>query len=99
MVTACLNYPEVRQILDSPNLAHFVTLMKDGSPQITPVSSQGSIPDEEVCQNDLRRFEKRECRGRSTSAGEREGVPSHQNTLYFGRSRLRRMRSGHVPYN
>jgi PPOX class probable F420-dependent enzyme len=29
--------PEVRWILDAPNLAHFVTLMKDGSPQVTPV--------------------------------------------------------------
>jgi PPOX class probable F420-dependent enzyme len=29
--------PEQRAIVDAPNLAHFVTLMKDGSPQITPV--------------------------------------------------------------
>jgi len=28
---------EVRQLIESPNLAHFVTLMKDGSPQVTPV--------------------------------------------------------------
>ncbi|HEY4685631.1 MAG TPA: PPOX class F420-dependent oxidoreductase [Dehalococcoidia bacterium] len=26
-----------RQLIDEPNLAHFVTLMPDGSPQITPV--------------------------------------------------------------
>jgi PPOX class probable F420-dependent enzyme len=28
---------EVRELLDEPNLAHFVTLMKNGSPQVTPV--------------------------------------------------------------
>jgi PPOX class probable F420-dependent enzyme len=28
---------DVRDLLDAPNLAHFVTLMKDGSPQVTPV--------------------------------------------------------------
>ena len=28
---------EVKDLLDGPNLAHFVTLMKDGSPQVTPV--------------------------------------------------------------
>jgi PPOX class probable F420-dependent enzyme len=28
---------EVRSFLEEPNLAHFVTLMKDGSPQVTPV--------------------------------------------------------------
>lgn len=27
----------VRQLLEEPNLAHFVTLMKDGSPQVTPL--------------------------------------------------------------
>ena len=26
-----------KSLLDEPNLAHFVTLMKDGSPQVTPV--------------------------------------------------------------
>jgi len=26
-----------RALLEAPNLAHFVTLMKDGSPQVTPV--------------------------------------------------------------
>ena len=29
--------PEVKELLDEPNLAHFVTLMKNGSPQVTPV--------------------------------------------------------------
>jgi PPOX class probable F420-dependent enzyme len=29
--------PEVQALLDEPNLAHFVTLMRDGSPQVTPV--------------------------------------------------------------
>ena len=29
--------PEQRALVDGPNLAHFVTLMKDGSPQVTPV--------------------------------------------------------------
>ena len=29
--------PEARRLLEEPNLAHFVTLMKDGSPQVTPV--------------------------------------------------------------
>jgi PPOX class probable F420-dependent enzyme len=28
---------DVKDLLDGPNLAHFVTLMKDGSPQVTPV--------------------------------------------------------------
>jgi PPOX class probable F420-dependent enzyme len=28
---------DVKQFLDEPNLAHFVTLMKNGSPQVTPV--------------------------------------------------------------
>jgi PPOX class probable F420-dependent enzyme len=28
---------DVKQLLDEPNLAHFVTLMKNGSPQVTPV--------------------------------------------------------------
>ena len=28
---------EARRIIEGPNLAHFVTLMKDGSPQVTPV--------------------------------------------------------------
>ena len=28
---------DVKTLLDEPHLAHFVTLMKDGSPQITPV--------------------------------------------------------------
>ena len=27
----------VRKLLDEPNLAHFVTLMPDGSPQVTPL--------------------------------------------------------------
>ncbi|HLF77052.1 MAG TPA: PPOX class F420-dependent oxidoreductase [Dehalococcoidia bacterium] len=27
----------VRELIDGKNLAHFVTLMKDGSPQVTPV--------------------------------------------------------------
>ena len=29
--------PEQRKLVEAPNLAHFVTLMKDGSPQVTPV--------------------------------------------------------------
>ena len=29
--------PEQRAIVEAPNFAHFVTLMKDGSPQVTPV--------------------------------------------------------------
>jgi PPOX class probable F420-dependent enzyme len=29
--------PEQRALLEAPNFAHFVTLMKDGSPQVTPV--------------------------------------------------------------
>jgi PPOX class probable F420-dependent enzyme len=29
--------PEVRALIEEPNLAHFVTLMKDGSPQVTPL--------------------------------------------------------------
>ena len=29
--------PEQRALVEAPNLAHFVTLMKDGSPQVTPV--------------------------------------------------------------
>jgi PPOX class probable F420-dependent enzyme len=29
--------PEQRKLIEDPNLAHFVTLMKDGSPQVTPV--------------------------------------------------------------
>ena len=29
--------PEVRTFIEQPNLAHFVTLMKDGSPQVTPL--------------------------------------------------------------
>ena len=29
--------PEQRALVDAPNLAHVVTLMKDGSPQSTPV--------------------------------------------------------------
>lgn len=29
--------PEQRKLVEGPNLAHFVTLMKDGSPQVTPV--------------------------------------------------------------
>jgi PPOX class probable F420-dependent enzyme len=29
--------PEQRALVQAPNLAHFVTLMKDGSPQVTPV--------------------------------------------------------------
>ena len=28
---------DVRALIDEPNLAHFVTLMKNGSPQVTPV--------------------------------------------------------------
>lgn len=28
---------EQRKFIQAPNLAHFVTLMKDGSPQVTPV--------------------------------------------------------------
>ena len=33
-----MSLPEnVRSLLEEPNLAHFVTLMKDGSPQVTPV--------------------------------------------------------------
>jgi PPOX class probable F420-dependent enzyme len=28
---------EARRLIDEPNLAHFVTLMKDGSPQVTPL--------------------------------------------------------------
>ena len=28
---------EQRALLEAPNFAHFVTLMKDGSPQVTPV--------------------------------------------------------------
>jgi PPOX class probable F420-dependent enzyme len=29
--------PAQRALVEGPNLAHFVTLMKDGSPQVTPV--------------------------------------------------------------
>ena len=29
--------PEQRALFEAPNFAHFVTLMKDGSPQVTPV--------------------------------------------------------------
>ena len=29
--------PEQRKLIEARNLAHFVTLMKDGSPQVTPV--------------------------------------------------------------
>jgi len=29
--------PEQRKLIEDTNLAHFVTLMKDGSPQVTPV--------------------------------------------------------------
>jgi PPOX class probable F420-dependent enzyme len=29
--------PQQRALIEAPNLAHFVTLMKDGSPQVTPV--------------------------------------------------------------
>jgi PPOX class probable F420-dependent enzyme len=29
--------PEQRKLVEAKNLAHFVTLMKDGSPQVTPV--------------------------------------------------------------
>jgi PPOX class probable F420-dependent enzyme len=29
--------PAQRALVEAPNLAHFVTLMKDGSPQVTPV--------------------------------------------------------------
>lgn len=29
--------PAQRALIEAPNLAHFVTLMKDGSPQVTPV--------------------------------------------------------------
>jgi PPOX class probable F420-dependent enzyme len=29
--------PEQRRIIEEPNLGHFVTLMKDGSPQSTPL--------------------------------------------------------------
>jgi PPOX class probable F420-dependent enzyme len=29
--------PEQRKLIEEPNLAHFVTLMRDGSPQVTPV--------------------------------------------------------------
>ena len=29
--------PEQRALIEAPNFAHFVTLMKDGSPQVTPV--------------------------------------------------------------
>jgi PPOX class probable F420-dependent enzyme len=29
--------PEQRKLFEEPNLAHFVTLMPDGSPQVTPV--------------------------------------------------------------
>jgi PPOX class probable F420-dependent enzyme len=29
--------PEQRALVEAPNFAHFVTLMKDGSPQVTPV--------------------------------------------------------------
>ena len=29
--------PEVRALIEAPNLGHFVTLMKDGSPQVTPL--------------------------------------------------------------
>lgn len=29
--------PQQRRLLDEPNLAHFATLMKDGSPQSTPL--------------------------------------------------------------
>jgi PPOX class probable F420-dependent enzyme len=29
--------PEQRRLIEEPNLGHFVTLMKDGSPQVTPV--------------------------------------------------------------
>jgi PPOX class probable F420-dependent enzyme len=29
--------PDQRALLEAPNFAHFVTLMKDGSPQVTPV--------------------------------------------------------------
>ena len=29
--------PAQRALVQAPNLAHFVTLMKDGSPQVTPV--------------------------------------------------------------
>ena len=29
--------PKQRALVEAPNFAHFVTLMKDGSPQVTPV--------------------------------------------------------------
>jgi len=29
--------PEIKQLIDRPNFAHFVTLMPDGSPNATPV--------------------------------------------------------------